>query len=123
MRTSICLMSIVYCLLFFSCGSDQSTNPPVHQSTNTDSSFSNFSATFVEDLWKLYPGWASSQGYHKYDSVLVVADDNFHQKELAFASENLEALKKMRSYGLRGLNIHFEWMLTVALFDLKLNAR
>ena len=84
-------------LFIFSCGSDQSTSQPVNQSTSDstmDKQFQDFSNTFIEDLWKLYPGWASSQGYHKYDSVLVVPDEAFHQKEIAFANEKLEALKK-----------------------------
>ncbi len=87
MKKSICLLSAVYCLLFFSCGSDQSVNQLINQSTEKiDKQFHDFSATFIEDLWKLYPGWASSQGYHKYDSVLVVPNEAFHQKEIAFAN-------------------------------------
>lgn len=78
---------------FSSCGSDQSANQPITQSTTTDSAFAAFSNRFIEDLWKLYPGWASSQGYHKYDSVLVVPDAAFHQKELVFCQAYLDSLK------------------------------
>ncbi|MBI3500216.1 MAG: DUF885 domain-containing protein [Bacteroidetes bacterium] len=82
-------------LLFFSCENNPSATRQLINPPDADSSFSKFSANFIEDLWKLYPGWASSQGYHKYDSVLVVTDEAFHQKEIAFANEKLEALKKM----------------------------
>lgn len=56
--------------------------------------FDNYKATFIELLWKQYPTWASSQGYHNYDSVLVVPNDAARQAELAFASAQLDSLKK-----------------------------
>ncbi len=46
----------------------------------------------MEALWKVYPTWASSQGYHKYDSVLFVPDDATRARELAFAKGNLDSL-------------------------------
>ncbi|MGB3948960.1 MAG: DUF885 domain-containing protein [Bacteroidia bacterium] len=56
--------------------------------------FDNYKATFIELLWKQYPTWASSQGYHNYDSVLIVPNDDARQAELAFASAQLDSLKK-----------------------------
>ncbi len=47
---------------------------------------------FIEDLWKVYPAWASGQGYHKWDSVLVVPDDAARSRENAFAKANLDSL-------------------------------
>lgn len=81
-------------LFILSCGNPpQETGNEVHE-INSDIAFADFSAMFIEDLWELYPGWASSQGYHKYDSTLVIPDETFHQKESRFAGEKLEALKK-----------------------------
>ena len=40
----------------------------------------------MDKLWEMYPGWATSQGYHKYDSVLVIPDKVERQNELNFAS-------------------------------------
>ena len=54
--------------------------------------FDKYKANFIEELWKVYPGWASSQGYHKYDSVLVVPNDAERTKELAFSTANLDSL-------------------------------
>lgn len=54
--------------------------------------FENYKSQFIENLWTIYPGWASSQGYHKYDSVLIVPDDSSRQRELAFAQANLDSL-------------------------------
>ena len=55
--------------------------------------FENYKNNFVEELWKIYPEWASSQGYHKYDSMLIVPDGKTHERELAFAEANLDSLK------------------------------
>jgi uncharacterized protein (DUF885 family) len=56
--------------------------------------FENYKNNFVEALWKIYPEWASSQGYHKYDSMLIVPDDQTRSKELAFANSNLDSLRR-----------------------------
>ena len=59
-----------------------------------DKQFNIYKGNFVLQLWKVYPGWASSVGYHKYDNVLVVPDDNSRKREMAFCSANLDSLKK-----------------------------
>ncbi|WP_317897524.1 DUF885 domain-containing protein [Aurantibacillus circumpalustris] len=56
--------------------------------------FNFYKAHFVERLWKLYPEWASSVGYHNYDSVLTVPDQMQREKELAFFRTNLDSLKQ-----------------------------
>ena len=59
---------------------------------NSDVDFESFKQSFIEELWKVYPIWASNVGYHKYDSVLTVPDSENRTKELAFASEKLRAI-------------------------------
>ena len=66
--------------------------------------FEKYKTGFIEELWKVYPGWASSQGYHKYDSVLVVPNDASRVKELAFAKANLDSLLKFDLAGLSDNN-------------------
>ncbi|MBK6987780.1 MAG: DUF885 domain-containing protein [Bacteroidetes bacterium] len=44
-------------------------------------------------MWEIYPGWASSQGYHKFDSVMFVPNAEYDTKQLAFANANLDSLK------------------------------
>ncbi|MDF2438013.1 MAG: hypothetical protein K0Q95_2389 [Bacteroidota bacterium] len=73
--------------------SDNSSSVSENTRTNRDSGFESYKENFVEELWKIYPGWASSQGYHKYDSVLVIPDEASRQKELSFAKANLDSLK------------------------------
>ncbi len=65
-------------------------------STNNDNEkFAKLSEQFIEALWKLNPGWASSQGYHKYDSVLVVNDEGHRKEEIAFCERFSDSLKKI----------------------------
>ncbi|MEO8086557.1 MAG: DUF885 domain-containing protein [Bacteroidota bacterium] len=56
--------------------------------------FENYKNNFVDALWIVYPEWASSQGYHKYDSVLVVPDESSRNREMAFMNANIDSLKK-----------------------------
>lgn len=58
-----------------------------------DEQFNKFKEKLVTDMWKVYPAWASSIGYHKYDSVLVIPDDKSRANELAFCKKQLDGLK------------------------------
>ncbi len=88
------LISVVTCILLASCGNNnQSTNNKTTTMPNQDSIFDAYKQTFIENLWKQYPGWASSQGYHKYDSVLIVPNEESRKKELEFCKNNLKALE------------------------------
>lgn len=75
----------VLALLVFACK---------QQAEKSDKEFDSFKENFIEDLWKQYPGWASSAGYHKYDSILTIPDQAGRDKELAFADENLKKLEE-----------------------------
>jgi uncharacterized protein (DUF885 family) len=65
------------------------------QPANPNSIFDNYKEPFVLALWKQYPNWASSQGFHAYDSVLIVPDEADRKSSLAFCNQQLEALKKI----------------------------
>ncbi|MES2512743.1 MAG: DUF885 domain-containing protein [Bacteroidota bacterium] len=60
---------------------------------NRDEAFNNYKERFIELLWKQYPGWASSQGYHNYDTVLVIPNEASRTSDLAFCKANLDSLK------------------------------
>ncbi len=78
-------------LIINSCGEEKHT---ADAAINQDETFNNYKEHFIEELWRQYPGWASSQGYHKYDTVLVVPNEAARQTELAFCKTNLDSLKK-----------------------------
>ena len=89
------LLVVVAFVVLASCGNNRKIETGMENNISQDSLFTMYKQTFVEDLWKIYPGWASSQGYHHYDSVLVVPNDENRQKELAFFRENSALLKKL----------------------------
>jgi len=60
--------------------------------TPADARFDRFKNQFILDLWKQNPEYASSQGFHKYDSLLVIPDAAQRQCEAAFITQNLGAL-------------------------------
>jgi uncharacterized protein (DUF885 family) len=95
MQKLICTLAII--ITMASCGGDHKTEIPA----NKDAAFNNYKERFIEALWKQYPGWASSQGYHHYDSVLIIPNDLARTSELNFCKTNLDSLK---SYDLKSLS-------------------
>jgi uncharacterized protein (DUF885 family) len=57
-----------------------------------DARFDRFKNQLILDLWQLNPDYAASQGFHKYDSLLVIPDATARRREAAFATQNLGAL-------------------------------
>lgn len=84
--------AIITCLALASCGGNKQDSE-TKAVADKNPQFDTYKTNFIEELWKTYPGWASSQGYHKYDSILIVPDDASRAKELAFANANLDSLK------------------------------
>lgn len=80
------------CYFILVCMTGATAKPTI----GANSRFDEYKERFVLALWKVYPGWASSVGYHKYDSVLVVPDDASRAKELAFCKAHLDSLKKFK---------------------------
>ncbi len=68
--------------------------------TSSESSFEIFSKEFVEELWKHNPAWATYEGYHKYDSILVIPDEANRASQLEFASSWLNKLAVVDSSSL-----------------------
>ena len=62
--------------------------------TAPDTRFDAFKGQFIEALWKQNPDYASSMGYHKYDSLLLIPDAAQRQADAAFVQNNLVALGK-----------------------------
>ncbi len=93
----------VICISITSCGGDKKTTESKNV-VNMNPQFDSYKINFIEQLWKIYPGWASSQGYHKYDSILVVPNEASRSKELNFAKANLDSLKTFDINGLSDNN-------------------
>ena len=61
---------------------------------NPERAFTGFKQAFIQQMWRIYPGWASSVGFHRYDSMLVVPDGRSMQEEMNFCRRNLDILKR-----------------------------
>ena len=79
-------------LLFFACNSADKKESN-SASASQDKAFDSYKNHFVEELWKTYPEWASSVGYHNYDSVMTVSDEAHRKVELTFLNAQLDSLK------------------------------
>ncbi len=90
----------IICISVASCGGD-STTTETKSVADMNPQFDKYKEQFIENLWKIYPGWASSQGYHKYDSILTIPNDAQRTKELEFTKANLDSLK---SFDINGLS-------------------
>jgi uncharacterized protein (DUF885 family) len=60
--------------------------------TPADARFDRFKDQFILDLWKQNPDYASSQGFHKYDSLLVIPSETQRRSDATFVTKNLGAL-------------------------------
>jgi len=59
-----------------------------------DAAFAVYENSFLDGLWKLDPDWATSVGFHKYDSLLLVPDDKLRDKKVNFAKVQLDSLSR-----------------------------
>lgn len=83
-------------LIFTACNqnSDNAENTDNSNATaaSKDAQFDAFKNNFIDALWRMYPGWATSLGNHTYDTVLIIPDAAQREKELAFAKQYLDSL-------------------------------
>jgi uncharacterized protein (DUF885 family) len=63
-------------------------------SLKDDAAFLRYENHFLEDLWKNNPDWATSVGYHKYDSLLIVPTDKAREQAVKFAKVQLDSLSR-----------------------------
>jgi uncharacterized protein (DUF885 family) len=77
--------------LIVGCKKDDSVNP---QSLKDNDAFTLYEQSFLDGLWKLNPDWATQEGYHKYDSLLLVPSSKNRDKQLDFAKLQLDSLSR-----------------------------
>ena len=99
------ILPVAIAAIAWSCGGDNKSVPASNErSASRDKQFDSYKETFVEDLWRVYPDWATGQGYHKYDSVLRIPDEATRQMELAFTRAHLDSLKNFKLDDLSSTN-------------------
>jgi uncharacterized protein (DUF885 family) len=77
--------------LIVGCKKDDSVNP---QSLKDNDAFTLYEQSFLDGLWKLNPDWATQEGYHKYDSLLLAPSNKNRDKQLDFAKLQLDSLSR-----------------------------
>jgi uncharacterized protein (DUF885 family) len=78
--------------------------------TTQNAAFRQYETHFLASLWKTYPEWATSVGYHEYDTVLTVPDSTGIQTELAFIQQQQDSLKSYDTSKL-GVNLLTDYYL------------
>jgi uncharacterized protein (DUF885 family) len=91
------LLSTIAVLMLAACGNQTTKTEKV----NHDLAFDQFKDRFVEALWKQYPSWASSVGFHKYDSILTIPNNAEKEAGLRFSKLYLDSLQ---SFDLKALS-------------------
>jgi uncharacterized protein (DUF885 family) len=82
---------LIYSVLI-GCKKDGSSSGPLQG--KDDAAFAVYENSFLEGLWKLNPDWATSVGYHKYDSLLFIPDDKSRDKMVTFAKVQIDSLSR-----------------------------
>ncbi|MBN4061585.1 DUF885 domain-containing protein [Bacteroidales bacterium AH-315-I05] len=90
-------------LLVFAC-----TQPNNKQlSTNNEQNniqFNAFKERFMEAFWKQHPTYATWSGYHKYDNVLVIPNEESRLNNELFCQQYLDSLKTFEIQKLNSAN-------------------
>ena len=86
------LLSLLLLTAFFTgCKKDGGVAP---ESARDDAAFTAYEQHFLDALWKQNPDWATAEGYHKYDSLLLVPSSKNLDKQLDFAKVQLDSLNR-----------------------------
>lgn len=95
------LFPFITLVLLFACNQKAKTaaEVPVNQK------FEQYKKGFVTTLWNVYPDWASNQGFHELDSVLVITDSIYLKKQLDFAHSQLDSIQNYQVDNLSDSNI------------------
>jgi uncharacterized protein (DUF885 family) len=75
-------------------GCQSSDKPATKTGTPADTRFDTFKNQFIEELWQHAPDWAAQQGYHKYDSLLLIPDAAQRQRDAQFYAASQQRLAK-----------------------------
>ena len=78
--------------LFTGCKKDGNAGPS--QQGRDDAAFTVYENSFLEGLWKLNPDWATTVGYHKYDSLLFIPTDKERDNMLTYSKKQIDSLSR-----------------------------
>ncbi|MDB5155709.1 MAG: hypothetical protein JWR50_416 [Mucilaginibacter sp.] len=82
---------IIFSLFILGCKKDGQAPPLTAQGND---SFTTYENHFLDALWKLNPEWGTDEGYHKYDSLLVIPNDKNREAMSLFIKKQQDSLAK-----------------------------
>ncbi|MDB5029299.1 DUF885 domain-containing protein [Mucilaginibacter sp.] len=101
MVRKILLLLLVCATFFIGCKKDAGSGPSGRKG---DEAFTAYEEHFLDALWKLNPDWATGEGYHKYDSLLVIPNDKSRDAMLNFIKLQTDSLSRFEVNDLSELN-------------------
>ncbi|MFD0765663.1 DUF885 domain-containing protein [Mucilaginibacter lutimaris] len=96
------LLMALYVAAFTGCKKD--TEMMQDLSLKDDAAFLRYEDHFLEELWKNNPDWATSVGYHKYDSLLLIPTSKTREQAVKFAKVQIDSLSRYQVNSLSDLN-------------------
>lgn len=92
MRNSVYIL--ITLIILSSCSETKNTDKQDSLTMNRD--FADYKERLMLRLWKMYPSWASAVGYHNYDSLLNIPDQDQRDRELEFVAAESDSLKNFK---------------------------
>ncbi|MEO7214853.1 DUF885 domain-containing protein [Mucilaginibacter sp.] len=86
------LLLSLYVAAFSACKKDGQSSEPL--SAKDDAAFQLYEDHFLDDFWKENPEWATTAGYHKYDSLLLIPNDDNRKKAIKFTKVHMDSLSR-----------------------------
>ncbi len=100
------ILGLCLALALFSCGDNEKKTTKKVVDHNVE--FEKFKSQFIEELWKENPIWSSYEGFHDYDSILPIPNEENLQKSLSFAKNMQNKLNQFNEKDLSDLN-RIDW--------------
>jgi uncharacterized protein (DUF885 family) len=82
----------------------QKEGPMGQLSAKGNEAFTAYEGHYLDALWKLNPDEATNQGYHKYDSLLIIPNDKSREAMLNFVKLQQDSLARFEVNDLTELN-------------------
>jgi uncharacterized protein (DUF885 family) len=96
------LAVIIFIVAFTGCKKDSGGGGPMMG--KDDAAFAIYENSFLDALWKQNPDWATSVGYHKYDSLLYIPNGQSRDKMMDFVRVQTDSLSRFEVNSLTEAN-------------------
>jgi uncharacterized protein (DUF885 family) len=95
------LTVVIFIVALTGCKKENGSGPMMGKD---DAAFAVYENSFLEALWKQNPDWATTSGYHKYDSLLYIPNEQGRQKMMGFTKVQIDSLSRFEVNSLTEAN-------------------